>query len=66
MAHKINTQLQINAVKYLGALLDGYKYAFQIDVELEIQFIKAIATALLAGGLGVQLAHHVKILVNEQ
>ena len=37
-----------------------------MDVEFEIQFINARATALLAGGLGQQLDIQDKIVVKEQ
>lgn len=66
MAHKMKAQLQTNAVRYLGASSDGYKNGFQMEVELERQFIKAMAMARFMGGRGTQLDIHDKMVVNRQ
>lgn len=59
----INPQLLENAITYLGALDSGYRYAFQIDVELQTQFMTDKAIALFNGGLGTDDDIHEIIIV---
>lgn len=62
----MKTQLHAKAIVYRGAEEDGYKYAFQIEAELDKQFIKERAMARFNGGRGQEFDIHDNIVVNEQ
>lgn len=58
--------LQMKAVRNLGAELVGQRQEFQIEVELDKQFIKESAMALFSGGRGTLLDIQDRIVVYEQ